>query len=268
MGYAKAPRRPRGYRNPIPPAITLGSYVSKFLKDDKPKRKGNPKLIKTPKCYYCNNTSEWYGHNEGNRGAKKFMCTNHYDGIGKAQLLVTDTRRDSPNYGMTKVNPSNIDTSSAEEMSQKFHGREPKEVLEVTEFEEYDPALTVLGDLVEIVVDSGKKELVIHFPRGEDRPKLCCDADGENLEIVGGDQSLEIEGLPSHKGKAPLGYATTICYETDKHHLEDSEGEVVEYQHKFGEEGGELPMVVYDVRNDKLELVGGDYTIEDVGIKD
>jgi hypothetical protein len=170
-------------------------------------------------------------------------------------------------FGPRVKNPStkSIHTSDAEEMSRKFHGREPNEIIEVTELEDYDPALTILGDLLEIVVHNGKKEITITFPT-DDRPKLCCDADGRQMEIIGGDQSLELEDAPE-KGKFPLGYATTIAYETDKHHLDDSEGEVCQYQHEFGEEGGELPMLVYDARNQKLELVGGDYTVEDVGIR-
>ena len=121
----------------------------------------------------------------------------------------------------------------------------------------------------------------------------------ENLEIVGGDQ--ELGGEFNGKIEVPLGYCYQIVYETDKHHLEGSNGYPESYEHFFGEEfykgegfnqddysnsddffedlldegvvelamsKGYLPMVVYDSRNCKLRLVGGKYTIKDVGITD
>lgn len=169
-----------------------------------------------------------------------------------------------------RKNPD-IDTSEAARMSESFHGRAAQEEFEVEEVSHYDPAMAVLGDLVEFVCVDGRKETTINFSKN--RPKLCCDSQGHYLEIIGGDQELEFNEdrvtYQEYQGKqlVPLGYAESVAYETDKYHLEDSDGEVAVYEHQFGEEGGEQPMLVYNATDKKILVVGGSYTIEDVGIK-
>ena len=198
-------------------------------------------------------------------------------------------------------NPSDSDLESAEDVSREWHGREPQEVIEIDEEEVYEDVGAILADLEELGVladEDGKLETwAIRFKR--DRPKLTSDLKMENLEIVGGDQELEIE--ENGKVDMPLGYCYQIVYETDKHHLEGSGGYPESYEHFFGEEfykkegfdqddfktsddyfeelleegvvlkaisKGYLPMVVYNVPNCKIRLVGGKYKIKDVGIED
>ncbi len=195
-----------------------------------------------------------------------------------------------------KKNPSKADLEEVEEMSRQFHGREPKEILDVDEVESFDPNQAMIGELEELgVLNSDMSQWLITFKKN--RPMLTCDGKGENLEIIGGDQELEIE---DGKRKVSLGYAYSIVYETDKHHLEGSNGYPEPYEHFFGEEyyrsngyevddrGGDvffekvmamglvlkaiekgyLPVVVYDKVDAKILLVGGKYKVEDVGIKD
>ena len=38
------------------------------------------------------------------------------------------------------------------------------------------------------------------------------------------------------------------------------------YRHEFGEDGGEMPFLIYDELNKKLSIVGGTYIVKDVGI--
>ena len=38
------------------------------------------------------------------------------------------------------------------------------------------------------------------------------------------------------------------------------------YWHVFGEEGGEKPILVYAKLNERMQLVGGSYKVEDRGI--
>jgi hypothetical protein len=150
------------------------------------------------------------------------------------------------------------------EMVESFHGRKPEGEVEVTEVEKFNSRLAVIGDLVELVVKGHKEVVRIFFPK--DRPRLCCDGQGKNLEIVGGDQSLEVE---PDKNLVPIGFCHKIVYETDKHHLDDSNGEVAQYEHEFSEESrGPQPMLVYDARNRKMFLVGGSYEVKAEGIKD
>ena len=200
-----------------------------------------------------------------------------------------------------KRNPSEEDFEEAEDVSRKWHGREPQEVVDIDEEEVYEDVGAILADLEELGIltteDGDLEKWTIRFKR--DRPKLCSDLKMENLEIVGGDQ--ELGGEFNGKIEVPLGYCYQIVYETDKHHLEGSNGYPESYEHFFGEEfykgegfnqddysnsddffedlldegvvelamsKGYLPMVVYDSRNCKIRLVGGKYTIKDVGITD
>jgi hypothetical protein len=198
-----------------------------------------------------------------------------------------------------------LDMSGADEMSRQFHGREPRETIEVIEKESYDPAMACLAELEELgVIDQGcKTRHAITFKRN--RPNLASDESGDNLEIIGGDQHLDLEDTvgTDYKGKRmyPLGYVYQIVYETDKHHLEGSKGYSEPYEHFFGEEyykekgynnndfensddyfdellldgvvkdairEGYLPMLVYNDTDSKLLLIGGRYIVKDVGIKD
>jgi hypothetical protein len=197
-------------------------------------------------------------------------------------------------------NPSSEPISpEVEDMSKSWHGRDVGDVTEVEELESFESDLVELGDLEELgILELG----TISFKK--DQPKLCCDGEGHNLEIVGGDQELDLdsEGV-EFKGKRliPLGYLYSIVYVTDKHHLEGSNGYPEPYEHYFGEEfykkylpiedfdddtdvwfetledmgvvqkaieKGLLPTCVYDKTDGKILIAGGEYTITELGIKD
>lgn len=186
---------------------------------------------------------------------------------------------------------------SVEEMSETWHGRKPRDTQEIEEIESFEEELAELADLEEIGVLGAnlKDEWNITFKR--DRPKLATDGNGNNLEIIGGDQ--EITG--DYKGKqiVPLGWLVRLVYETDKHHLEGSNGYPESYEHYFGEEYYKevldpdefktpdhwweelkengtvkkaiskklIPMLGYNPVDCKLLVIGGVYQVLDVGIK-
>ena len=199
-----------------------------------------------------------------------------------------------------KRNPES--SEEAAQLSEKWHGRKPLTHTDVEEVETYEENLAELGELEELGVLGADmtKRFVISFSRN--RPKLCA-SDDKNLEIIDGDQTLDIEeGIIEKDGKklVPLGYCYSIVYETDKHHLEGSNGYPESYEHFFAEdfykqdfdiddfknsedwfqtvmeegmveqaiEEERLPLLVYNKTDEKLILVGGNYSVEDVGIKD
>ena len=205
-----------------------------------------------------------------------------------------------------KRNPES--SEEAAQLSEKWHGRKPLTHTDVEEVETYEENLAELGELEELGVLGADmtKRFVISFSKN--RPKLCA-SDDKNLEIIDGDQTLDIEeGIIEKDGKklVPLGYCYSIVYETDKHHLEGSNGYPESYEHFFAEEfykeyvdpddfltdeglpdsvawftacieeglvdeaveEGRLPLLVYNKTDEKLILVGGNYSVEDVGVKD
>jgi len=201
-----------------------------------------------------------------------------------------------------KGNPSEPVSPEVEDLSKEWHGRANKDFSEVEETESYEHDLVDLGELEELGIwGSDDSFFLIAFKK--DRPVLACDGNGHNLEVIGGDQELDLgdSGI-EHNGKVliPLGYIYKIVYETDKHHLEGSNGYPESYEHYFAEdfykesipvddyedtmewfaelfklevphearESGKLPMAVYNVTDRKILIAGGEYEVTDLGIKD
>ena len=201
-------------------------------------------------------------------------------------------------YGQSNGNPGN---RSAESLSEEWHGREPVDVLDYEEREEYESDGAVLAELEElrVILENGEETVNVEFG---DMPMLVANVATETLEIVGGDQVLEFgKGWDTSKSEVVVGHVYLIAYKTDKHHLEGSTGKHESYEHFFGEEYYKsrgykvadyedsddffqdiledgivddaiqecyLPTMVYDTVNSKIKLVGGRYTIEDVGLRD
>lgn len=173
-------------------------------------------------------------------------------------------------------NPLNQDEQRAHELAEEFHGRAPREIIEVEERETYNEYGAVLGYLerLDILMDDGHTFVPIEFdfePGSEENVIVMADPAGKNIEFVGGDQDIpwqEIEGVQADKNLVLIGPVCEIDYFADKHHLSGpaSQKNGITYYHEFGDEGGELPYLVFDTRNSKLLFVGGDYTIEPEGI--
>jgi hypothetical protein len=166
-----------------------------------------------------------------------------------------------------------------------FHGADPDKVTEV----------------LEQMVTQGKYWLVgrllgydLHqFPLHRDdhnrnrRPNVDCwnanimlcadppssqspkDKLGRQLFLFGGSQDMEWAlkehfDVRSNVQRVVLGVIDRIWYVTRKsmHNFE-----LESYVHRFGEEGGEKPLLLYDRLNKKQWIVGGDYTITERGIE-
>ena len=94
---------------------------------------------------------------------------------------------------------------------------------------------------------------------------LCSSEDGQQLHLVGGDQSLDIEALDitgdmASKESIVIGDITNITYHTRKNF--DGKPEEFDYTHKAGEITGDLPTLRYDRINRQLFIDGGAYKIE------
>lgn len=181
----------------------------------------------------------------------------------------------------------------ASNLSSRFHGREPRDIYDILENEEYDSDLAVLGCLLElnIVKPNGKSYIPISFApnkHGEYTKEsvenglgvfVCSDPKGTNIYFKDGNQELDLSKLYDkglYQGEASfgkqyciVGMVYSIVYWTDKHHLSGpaTQKKGVAYEHQFGEEkDGEPPWLVYDTRNKKILLSGGSYEIRDEGI--
>jgi hypothetical protein len=154
----------------------------------------------------------------------------------------------------------------AEWIYEEFHGKPSEELIESEEEIRLRDTLAVLGRLVQIIVESADaSRYSITF--GDDT-MLCVSDDGKQLYAVGGDQSLDLEALgvsgpAAEKDKVFVGSALQVTYRTRKQFDDFAE---VDYVHDFGEDGGTLPLLVYDRLNQTVEFAGGDYEIKREGI--
>jgi len=148
---------------------------------------------------------------------------------------------------------------------ESFHGKPPNRIIEYEINDTHYPDnLAEMGKLLELRIDLNR--LNRNFPlRGFKACQATCTPDGRNIYFIGGDQSLDLSALDigSDKDAVELGPCTRIEYHTVKgfHNFEPTD-----YNHRFGEEDGVLPVLCYDRLNRSLFLVGGNYSVRAEGI--
>jgi len=177
---------------------------------------------------------------------------------------------------LKRGNPRNpLDT--AQDAYGHFHGEKAHGQVLVEEKSHFHTHVWELGRLVllRVVLPSDRRQqglkntVDIEFDyEGKSPTRLTANEKGTQLFIDGGNQSVEVAvfGIDTVHERELLGYLRDIWYYTDKKHL-GKEGGLAIYKHKLGEEGGELPALVYRTLDKRLEIVGGSYTIPDEGVR-
>lgn len=156
------------------------------------------------------------------------------------------------------------ETTEAAALSEAFHGRPASKSRDVAEVYQERSTLADLGRLISMLVWIDEDRPVELQFKGV---RLGASPDGGSLYFVGGDQALDLHalGLDRHLPKDHLvvGQVETIVYYTSKafHNFEPTE-----YEHEFGEEGGEQPILNYDALSHKFYLTGGSYQVKPEGI--
>lgn len=146
-----------------------------------------------------------------------------------------------------------------------FQGREATKTLDLKGPANIPANTWTLGELHEIRIP-GKKPIDFTSLTGE-KFYVLSDRGNKNLWIAGTRTGKAFTpDVRINPGEAkPVGRASHIVYKTLKAHLGDNE-EVL-YIHKFGEEGGERPHFAND-RDGFAHIIGGDFTITPLGIRD
>jgi hypothetical protein len=166
-------------------------------------------------------------------------------------------------YVAQRRNPA----EDAAALYEEFHGVPSAEEVVVTEEVRYHGNLAGLGDLVEIVVKtpSGYKAVLDFDKSGT---LLCSSEDGKQLYLRGGDQSIDLDAIHMSgeewlRDSMLLGQVLKMTYRTAK---KFDNLKVLDYEHKLGEESDVRPELTYDVLNNTLSIVGGQYDVLGVGI--
>jgi hypothetical protein len=149
-----------------------------------------------------------------------------------------------------------------------FHGRDPKEILEIQQSAAIRQDYTALGDLDYVVFlpDGEKEARKIEFT-DRDKVKLASNPEGTQLYFIGGNQNLAqcLDEFPGDHSKdfIDLGETMRVSYLARK----SFDGfNPVYYYHDLGEDGGARPRAFYNKLQKVIFLVGGDYKVEAPGI--
>lgn len=157
----------------------------------------------------------------------------------------------------------------AERLYETFHGREPREILELTESAVSRGEYAALGDLVELTVITPEDQHVkVGFKN--DGVRLASTAEGTQLVLLGGNQDISgtlgmFGSADTSKDLLDLGEAKQIVYDAAKWQTDFTPQE---WKHDFGEESGIRPRVFFDQLNKRLMFAGGTYRVERPGIVD
>jgi hypothetical protein len=151
------------------------------------------------------------------------------------------------------------------QLYEEFHQKPSTRTTEYAVAYTYPEHFAQLGSLKELRFDLDNKNKdfpLTHFKGAE----VVCTPDGGNIYFIGGDQSIPLEDLDisTDKDFVELGPCTYIMYHTKKgfHDFEP-----IDYFHRFGEEDGIVPSLVYDRLNRALFLASGNYRVRADGIE-
>lgn len=191
---------------------------------------------------------------------------------GKAAITEFKRRVSRPGFGLNpktrRRNPDELD--QAADLYREFHGREPKEILEIQESDLARREYTALGDAVELrfILPDGERRLHIAFSES-DQVKLASSPDGRQLYFLGGDQdivdALEQNGVDTTRELIDLGDAIFVSYDASKW---QTDFKPTIWEHKLGEESGIHPRGFFDRLKRRIFLAGGNYRVERPGIID
>jgi hypothetical protein len=165
-------------------------------------------------------------------------------------------------------NPDDDEFDAAEGLYEEFHGRAPREILEMQESSETRGEYTALGELVELTMIAGTGDRVqIKF--ASDGVRVASSPNGEQLYLLGGNQdisgSLKLFGVDENKDLIDLGEAKQIVYEAAKWQTDFTPQE---WKHDFGEESGVRPRAFFDQLKKRIFFAGGNYQVKRPGIVD
>ncbi|HZT36622.1 MAG TPA: hypothetical protein VFA28_01900 [Bryobacteraceae bacterium] len=185
-----------------------------------------------------------------------------------AKRVANSARKPKPSpRGRSRRNPAEdlSGEEAAAALSEAFHGRPAHEARDYVEEVAERQVLTDLGRLIELRVWLDEDDYIALKPKAGVR--VACSPDGGQIYFVGGDQAVELDAIGLEKSlpkdHLALGACDYICYHTSK---DFHDFEPVDYEHQFGEETGDLPILNYDVLNKRLFLTGGSYQVKRAGI--
>lgn len=195
--------------------------------------------------------------------SKKNPATKPVSNPGK-NSSVNDRARKNPAGASQKNNPGKSQKANPQAVKRNnafeaFQGRPVTRELQLLKPRNAPDRCWTLGKLLEIKVKGIAEPFDFRRAATGRTFWLCADNRNKKLWILGA--KFATVGEPEI-----IGEIVYIVYETQKLHLGDEDGES-QYIHFLGEEGGMRPTLEID-RDGFAHIIGGDYTITPLGIKD
>jgi hypothetical protein len=168
----------------------------------------------------------------------------------------------------THRNPDD-ELPEAERLYETFHGREPREILELTDSAVERGEYVNLGDLVELtIVAPDRNHVKVGFK--DDGVRLASTAEGTQLVLIGGNQDISrtlgmFGAEDTTKDLLDLGDLKQIVYDAAKWQTDFTPQE---WKHDLGEESGIRPRVLFNQLKKRIFFAGGTYRVERPGIVD
>ena len=194
------------------------------------------------------------------------MLAEGFDASKAAELSEVAALNKAHALSLARQNPE----SEAAKLYEDFHGK-PSERLDIVEESiHFHGHLAALGRLVELKIKTPTRirATLAFAEEGPDVATLASSEDGRQLFIVGGNQELdlraiEMDGSAWLRDLMDVGELVEVTYHTQKgfHKFEP-----INYFHKLGEETGVKPRLLYDTRNKRLLIAGGQYEVKPEGI--
>jgi hypothetical protein len=180
-------------------------------------------------------------------GCKCFACK-HQRKIGRA----------NPRRRRHDRNPS--ETEQAVSLFESFHGKNANQITEKHVSAVIRKDYTALGDLVSLKIKTPIGGHAVFNFEG-DGVKLASSPNGKQLYCIGGNQNLApmLDAASREKDLIDLGECTEVAYLARKIH---SNYEPVEWFHKFGENTGVKPQLMFNKLQKQIFFIGGEYFID------
>jgi hypothetical protein len=186
-----------------------------------------------------------------------------YKSLARARKRADDWLNDVP-----RKNPDD-ELPEAGRLYETFHGREPREILELTDSAVERGEYVNLGDLVEMtIVAPDRNHVKVGFK--DDGVRLASTAEGTQLVLIGGNQDISrtlgmFGAEDTSKDLLDLGDLKQIVYDAAKWQTDFTPQE---WKHDLGEESGIRPRVIFNQLKKRIFFAGGTYRVERPGIVD
>lgn len=194
-----------------------------------------------------------------------FMCKRMRG--AKKNAAPSPAKKTKAGSGVKKVSPRSnpSDQDQAVRLFEDFSGRQASRVIQKQESAAMRMDYAALGDLEYLKVKTPDGDAAM-FEFSGDKVKLAGAPNRKQLYLIGGNQNLdgELDATALQKDFVDLGECTEVQYLARKVHIAPAP---TSYFHKFGEDTGERPRLMYDKLKKRIFFVGGAYKVTDKGIE-